>query len=180
MEYRQIRNYEIDGLIQLDRKENIESVYYLDEGKLKLKQEIKTMEWTRETYKEVIYELKELFFRGGCILGAFDGDFLVGIVALDNKFMGKHSNQLQLTLLQVNEKSRGKGIGRNLVEMIKSEALKLGAEKIYISASNSRKTVDFYLSLGCELASEVDKRLYEMKEEDIHLELKLRKINNNI
>jgi hypothetical protein len=44
---------------------------------------------------------------------------------------------------------------------------------MYISATPSEHTVNFYLALGCQLAAEPDSELLELEPEDIHLELLL-------
>jgi hypothetical protein len=41
---------------------------------------------------------------------------------------------------------------------------------MYISATPSEHTVDFYMRLGCRLAAEPDPELYAFEPEDIHLE----------
>ena len=49
----------------------------------------------------------------------------------------------------------------------------LGGEKLYISATPSENTVNFYMNNGAILAKESDKELYEMEPDDIHLEIQL-------
>ena len=58
--------------------------------------------------------------------------------------------------------------------MAARRARKLGAKKLYISATPSENTVNFYLHLGCVLAKEMDPELFELEPEDIHLEYALR------
>jgi hypothetical protein len=41
---------------------------------------------------------------------------------------------------------------------------------MYISATPSENTVNFYMRLGCEIASEPDPELLAREPEDIHLE----------
>lgn len=168
-----VKREEITKLSEIERKEQVENVYEMIEGTLTLRKEPYVMDWTKDRYAEVIAELQELYDRGGTIMGAFDGEILVGIVSLENRFIGKNNDQLQLTLLQVSRQYRGKGIGRKLMDHAKSIASELGAGKLYLTASRSQNTVDFYMNNGCKLASEIDKGLFELEPVDIHLDLNL-------
>ncbi len=51
------------------------------------------------------------------------------------------------------------------------KAKELGAKKLYISATPSKNTVNFYMHLGCNLASEINPELYQLEPDDIHLEM---------
>ena len=172
MDYRLIKRNEIVKLKEIERKEIIENVFQVIEGELILKKQPYIMEWSKERYEEVIVELHDLYDREGTIIGAFNDKVLVGIVSLENKFIGKYNDQLQLTMLQVSNPYRSMGVGGKLIELIKNRASDLGAEKLYISSSCSENTVYFYLSHGSILASEIDKNLFELEPGDIHLELK--------
>jgi len=55
----------------------------------------------------------------------------------------------------------------------------LGANRLYISSSESKNTVEFYRSLGCELVSEVDWELFALEPKDIHMELDLDRLVEN-
>ena len=50
----------------------------------------------------------------------------------------------------------------------KERAKELGAKKLYISATPSKNTVDFYRHLGCKLTSEINADLYQLEPDDIH------------
>ena len=49
----------------------------------------------------------------------------------------------------------------------------MGAQGLYVSATPSRHTVDFYTGLGCELLAVPDPELLRLEPEDIHLCLRL-------
>jgi hypothetical protein len=57
--------------------------------------------------------------------------------------------------------------------MVKTLAKEKGAQLLYISATPSQHTVDFYLKQGARLASEVNPVLFKLEPDDIHLELVL-------
>jgi hypothetical protein len=56
------------------------------------------------------------------------------------------------------------------------EAKQRGAKRMYISATPSEHTINFYLRLGCKVAPEPDPELFELEPEDIHLEYDLESV----
>ena len=48
--------------------------------------------------------------------------------------------------------------------------------KLYIAATPSENTVNFFMRLGCDLAAEINQELFAFEPEDIHLEFNLEKI----
>ncbi|MDN7425526.1 hypothetical protein QZM72_04135 [Burkholderia sp. AU45388] len=46
----------------------------------------------------------------------------------------------------------------------------MGAARLYVSATPSRRTIDFYLRLGFTVNPSPDPELYALEPEDIHLE----------
>jgi len=177
MQYRILKKDEIVRLKEIDRGEIVEKLYHLQDGKLVLKDEfydIKNEWWVNtEIEKNIFPRLYDLFERGGTVYGAFDDSKIAGMAALESRFIGKDKDQLQLYILFVSKDYRKEGIGKKLMELSMDKARQLGAKKLYISATPSQNTVDFYLRLGCELASEINPELFELEPEDIHLELKL-------
>ena len=49
------------------------------------------------------------------------------------------------------------------------KTVEMGAKGMYVSSSPSANTVAFYKSQGFELAKEVNKELYDLELEDIHM-----------
>jgi N-acetylglutamate synthase-like GNAT family acetyltransferase len=106
-------------------------------------------------------------------VGYFERDKLVGVAALDSEFIGENRDYLQLYFLHVDSKYRGAGIGNKLLTKVIIRAKKLMAKKLYISATPSQNTIDFYINIGCQLVSEPNPILYQLEPRDIHLELSL-------
>ncbi len=75
---------------------------------------------------------------------------------LEAKFIGEHKDQLQLKFLHVSRSYRGRGIGKSLFAQSAHRARELGARQLYISATPSERTIDFYLRCGCTLAGHID------------------------
>jgi predicted N-acetyltransferase YhbS len=168
---RELERREVQDVWSIDRAEVIDNVYYHENGKLVLKPEHYDMEGWPEGEPELYGAiLLDCFDRGGTFYGAFDGDKLVGVAVLESTFIGRRRDQLQLKFLHVSSGYRQTGLGRTLFDMSVTKAVELGARRLYISATPSENTVDFYLHLGCRVTDDVDPHLFELEPEDIHLE----------
>ena len=73
--------------------------------------------------------------------------------------MGAVGDQMQLAYLYVSRTYRGRGVGMRLFEAAASFAREAGAQALYVSATPTENTVDFYLNRGCVLAPEPDPAL---------------------
>ncbi len=173
IEYRQLSREEVILIRKIDRSETMDKFYIFRNGELVIEE--KRFECTNEWFQNrcvtpnILPGLRKLVDSGGVVFGAFAGDDFVGIAALDPKFY--NDNRLNLDIIFVSRRFRGKGIGRTLFKMIAREAQSLGASALYVSATPSKHTVDFYMDLGCSLVEEPDPVLFEKEPEDIHLEL---------
>lgn len=174
MKIRVLRKEEIEKIRNIDRSEIVEQIYYLRDGKLTLEDEFYHIKgWNPSELEQSIKHLYDIYDRSGTLLGAFDRNRLIAVSALDSKFIGREKDQLQLYFHHVDSQYRHKGIGGKLLMQVTEKAKKLGAKKLYISATPSKNTVDFYMHIGCRLASELNPELYRLEPEDIHLELTL-------
>lgn len=175
MNIRAMTRDEIPTIWNIDRREVIEHIYYLRDGALVLEAEHYDMKgWPpgeTEKYTSILFDC---FDRGGSFWGAFDGERLAGAAVLESKWIGSHKDTLQLEFLHASRDYRGQGLGKKLFETAVEKAKGLGAKKIYISATPSEHTIDFYLRQGCRLAQEIDPELFAREPEDIHLEYLLR------
>lgn len=167
---RELARAEVEKIWTIDRAEVINGIYYLEEGRLVRKAEHYDMHgWPPgdpERYNPILYDC---FDRGGWFLGLFDESRLVGVAILEVDFIGREKDQLQLKFLHVSHAYRDQGLGTSLFERSKEQALRLGARQIYISATPSENTINFYLRMGCRVTPEPDPALYELEPEDIHL-----------
>jgi GNAT superfamily N-acetyltransferase len=172
LKIRTLRKEEIENVRNLNRSEIIEQIYYLKDGRLNLKDEFYDIkEWIPRELEQSIKHLHDINDRNGTLIGAFDGEKLIAISALEPKFIGRKKDQLHLYFHYVDSQYRHKGIGGKLLQQITEKAKKLGAKKLYISAIPSKNTIDFYIHMGCRLASELNPELYRLEPDDIHLEL---------
>jgi predicted N-acetyltransferase YhbS len=171
MNIRVLQRDEIPLIWQIDRREVIHNVYYVRAGKLILEPEYYDMQgWPpgeAEHYTEI---LADCYDHGGIFWGAFENDRLVGVSILEDKFIGAQRDTLQMKFLHVSRDCRKQGLGTRLFQLAAEKAKEMGAKKLYISATPSENTVNYYMRLGCVLATEVDAELFALEPEDIHLE----------
>jgi predicted N-acetyltransferase YhbS len=169
--FRELTREEIEQVWGIDRSEVIENIYYLHNGTLILKPEhFEAQGWPpgeTEIYTPI---LCDCFDRGGWFYAAFDEAKLIATVILESQFIGRDKDKLQLKFLHVSQAFRNRGLGKHLFELARLKARQLGARRMYISATPSENTVNFYLRLGCVVSDEPDPELFAFEPEDIHLE----------
>lgn len=174
LSFKNLTKTEIEFLKEIDRNEFVKNEFRVQEGKLELvKASDNFLAWQPGEVETLIKQLDQLYKNGGTIYGAFYQQKIVGMAALSGKFIGRNKDQLQLDLLYVSHGYRKMGIGKILMKMVSKKAKEMGASRLYISATPTQNTINFYLGIGCQLASEVDRELYDLEPTDIHLELKL-------
>lgn len=174
MKIRPLTRSEVPYVWQIDRSEVINKIYYLQKGKLVLKREHYDMRgWPPGEPEHYTPFLIDCFDHGGHFWGAFSGELLIGVVILENRFIGITKDTLQMKFLHVSNSFRKQGLGKKLFILAAEKAIELGAKKMYISATPAENTVNFYMRLGCVLASEIDTDLFALEPEDIHLEFDL-------
>lgn len=175
MNIRSLQREEIPRIWQTDRREMIENIYYLEDGKLVLKPEHYDIQgWPPGEAEIYTPLLVDCFDRGGTFYGAFENSQIIGGAILESKFIGPQKDILQLKFLHVSRDCRKQGIGGILFNMAVEKANALGAKRLYISATPSEHTVNYYSRLGCVLATEIDPELFALEPEDIHLEYAIR------
>jgi ribosomal protein S18 acetylase RimI-like enzyme len=104
------------------------------------------------------------------VLGAFDGDRLVGMGSIRYRLAG---DTAQLTTLHVSRDCRRRGIARLLTEEIIRLARESGAADLYVSATPSESAVGFYLRLGFTPTDRVVKEAFDLEPDDIHMRMPL-------
>ncbi|WP_394343629.1 GNAT family N-acetyltransferase [Flavobacterium cerinum] len=110
---------------------------------------------------------------GGCIIGAFDQDELVGVASVEKEKRGTSSSYCKMDILYVSRNYREMKLGYKLLEKCKKGAKGFGVQKLYISATPTKNTVDFYLRNGAVPVTELDAELYKIEPDDIYLEISI-------
>ncbi|MDP9526795.1 GNAT family N-acetyltransferase [Pseudomonas protegens] len=166
---------DIPQLKWIDRAELIDGFYRVQDGRLigYAQHEVVTG-WPEGEAEHDALILQQCDQRGGWLHGVFDGEVLVAAAVVDCLAIECAGLDLrQLKFLHVSQAYRGLGLGRQLFALAREQALAMGAQGLYVSATPSRHTVDFYTGLGCELLAVPDPELLRIEPEDIHLCLRL-------
>jgi GNAT superfamily N-acetyltransferase len=170
--FRELKEDEIDKIALLDRSEEIFELYEYHKDNLVLKPHRETVtEFDKTELKGIIIRQKKIQKEGGYIIGAFDQDELVGVASVEKMKRGTNSNYCKMDILYVSRKYRAMKLGYKQLEECKKAAKEFGAQKLYISATPTKNTVDFYLRNGAVLTTELDRELYKLEPDDIHLEM---------
>jgi len=168
---RELRRDEIEKVWQIDRREVIDNIYYLEDGVLVLRPERYDMQgWPSGETDASTRLFYDCFDRGGWFCGLFDADKIIGVVILESRFIGKNRDQLQLKFLHISRDYRRTGLGRRLFELARARARQLGARRMYVSSTPSENTVRFYMRMGAVVTKERDPDLLELEPADIHME----------
>lgn len=170
MEIRPLTREQIEQVWTIDRSEIIENIYTIKDGELVLHPEFcDARGWEEGEAEKYTPLLQESFDRGGKFFGAFDGEKLAGAGIVDSVWRGPNRDLLQLSFLHVSHAYRGRRLGVELFEHCREAAKALGATGLYVSATPSEHTVNFYRYLGCAVTATPDPELSAMEPEDIHM-----------
>src|SRR3954471_16027030 len=144
---------EIELIWTIDRSEVHHHIYEVHGGELvRTPNYFEVPGWRADAPVKETPMLLDCFDRRGTFLGMFDREALIGVSVLESAWVGHDKNQLQLAYLYVSRSYRGRGVGTQLFEAAVSCARQAGASAVYVSATPTENTVDFYLNRGCVLA----------------------------
>lgn len=165
---------ELDRIAEIDRSERIAQQYKSRDGVLELiDADIDAPRWGEPgagTVHDYIESWKRLLDTEGVLLGAFDGDRLVGFAIYQPCVSDGLAN---LAVLHVTRTYRRQGVGCELTNEVVRLARGDGAQRLYVSATPTRATVDFYMKQGFEPLSTPNETLFALEPDDIHLERRL-------
>ena len=155
----------------IDRREVIEYIYRLQDGNLVLEaHHVDVPGWAPGRQGSELPQFEECFDRGGRFHAAFDGATLAGVAIADSKPVATRSDLVELKFLHVGRPYRGLGVGADLFARALESAREFGASGLYVSATPTQRTIEFYLGRGCTVLATPDPELFELEPEDIHLE----------
>jgi GNAT superfamily N-acetyltransferase len=174
--YRRLGKDELAKVGEIDRTERIDVLYVQHGARL----EERAGDWSAPPWSvdgegehSVVGQrvsLEHYVERGATVLGAFDGDRLVGIgVVLPHLRAGV----AQLAYLHVSDGYRDQGIGGRLSDELERLAREAGDVEMVVSATPSLNTVRFYRRRGFEPLAEPFPELYALEPEDVHLAKRL-------
>lgn len=171
IELRELARGEAERIAEIDRSEQIRLGYRVESGVLRAEAvEWDVPRWTRDAPGEPnlgtrIRKLANRMEDGDCVIGAFDGDLLVGYIALH----ALSPELAQLAELFVSNGYRRHGIASRLTSALIERARASGARQLYVSAVPSESAVGFYRSQRFRLAEQVRPELFRLEPEDIHM-----------
>lgn len=161
-------------LAEIDRSESIDKIFTLHEGILSsVEMHCECSSWDAVALKQVQERFRSELEKGGMGIGAFREEALVGFGVLAHAFIGAEQDQLQIDLLYVSRNFRKQGIGKTILQTLSEEAKKRGAKALYISSTETRSAVSFYMNNGAAVTDQVDSVLFEREPTDIHMLKKL-------
>jgi N-acetylglutamate synthase-like GNAT family acetyltransferase len=168
-----IDNINKNMLDDFNRYQEIKRCYRKENGNWVIKDNEFIENWDKTTMEGKIKYFENTINNGGYIFGAYENKKLIGFAVLINERFGTKKQYIQLDDLHVSFGYRHKGIGRKLFELCIKKAEGIGIEKIYISANTSEETQEFYLSIGCKDAVEINKKQVEKEPYDRQMEYKI-------
>lgn len=156
---------------QISRRELITQLYIQKQDQLELTDCLYDVKhWDAYHLENDPPKLKELYQQGALFVGAFNtSEKLVGISVVSNQHIADYPDAKLLQYFYVDADQQGQGIGAKLMQAAKESAKHLGALQLYISATPSKRTVDFYIKHGATVLKHPDRQLWELEPEDIHL-----------
>lgn len=169
---RSLQHSEIDLIWQqISRRELITQMYIQNQQQLDLVDCFFDVQyWDSYHLENDPPKLKQLFAQGSIFVGAFDAhEKLVGVSVVSNQVIADYPHAKLLHYFYVDADQQGQGIGAKLMQAAKTSVKQLGANQLYISATPSRRTVDFYMKHGAQPLSAPDQQLWQLEPEDIHL-----------
>jgi len=169
--YRRLANTEVDRIRDIDRTERTRIGYRVEGDQLVcLDVNWDSSPWREQgeehSFPHMIHFLEGILAHEGVILGAFDGDRLVGLAAFRPHLT---ATMAQLALLHVSNGYRRQGIASHFFDEIVEMAHQTGARQLYVSATPSESAVGFYTSRGFVWTKTPHPALFALEPEDIHM-----------
>jgi GNAT superfamily N-acetyltransferase len=170
--YRLLDISEVDKIAQIDRSEQVTSSYRYQNGSLEqipVDWQIPRWESSGEGGHSVavrVKSIRELLRCGGAMIGAFDGDGLIGFAVVRYSL---REDMAQLDALFVSRAYRRQGIAERLLADSEQLALQDGAQRMYVTATPTESAVGFYRSQGFVPTAKPLPELFELEPDDIHM-----------
>jgi predicted N-acetyltransferase YhbS len=171
---RELPASDIERIRDIDRSERIDQQYRVRNQRLEvIDVDIDAAQWgtpgSEHPVQHYIDEWRPLL-DNGVLFGALDGERLAGFVIYRPRIADGLAN---LAVLHVSREYRRSGLGGRLTQEVIQRARAGGARRLYVSATPTRGTVDFYMRQGFKVAATPDPHMFELEPEDIHLVMTL-------
>lgn len=133
----------------------------------------KVWSWDTEKCRQTARTILNGILGGGIAYGAFCEGKVVGYIYITGKFWGSRKQYTELKLYHISAPYRRMGIGRELFRLGCEAARCIGAEKLYISANNSKESQAAYRRLGCTDTLEINSECVQCEPFDVQMEYTL-------
>ena len=169
---RRLSSKDIDRIGEIDRSEHVTKGYVFRRGVLEAQQvDWQVPRWSDDASEGFsvharIEQWKPILAQGGTLLGALEGDNLVGFAVLRHELS---EGTAQLAGLYVDRRYRRQGVASELTAEVERLARQAGAERLYVSAIPSGSAVGFYMRRGFRPTEDVNAELYALEPNDIHM-----------
>ncbi len=107
------------------------------------------------------------------MLLALDRGGVIGFASVSRLGKGPNGEYNDLSMFHVDERYRGKGIGKHLFREVVDFARRSNIKKLYISSNSAFETVEFYRSMGCVDAKWIDDEQVKSEPCDYQLEYEI-------
>lgn len=171
VQFRKLDFLDCEGINSMNPSQYIARAWREVDGKRKLVDiNYQDTDWPNG-YEYHYNNLRETIINNGIVIGAFDDNkILIGFASLNREFFGEKYNYVLLDQLFITLEHRNKGLGKNLFMLLVNEAKNWNADRIYICAGSAEETINFYYSIGCKEAEEINRKFYENDPRDFQLE----------
>jgi GNAT superfamily N-acetyltransferase len=157
-------------LLAMRRHEVVERAVVVRDGRLvDVEDRYELADWDDAKRREICDRVADCLATGGGAWGARAAGSLVALASVDARPVGGDPAVMSLDLLHVSAPWRGRGLARALTERAARFAAELGARTLYVSASNSERTVAVYRRFGAVLADPPDPTWFAREPFDVHL-----------
>ena len=171
IEIRELERHEFGKVREIDVSEAGDMTYAWRDGALiEMPETWQRRPWSEQTCRDIVANWEKIADDGGTVLGAFDGERLVGEAVLVPHLT---ETMAQLQFLHVSAGYRRQGIAHRLVAEVLRLARASNARTLYVSATPSRSAVSFYRSIGFVPTSEPHAELFALEPDDIHMTMPL-------
>jgi len=172
IEIKYMKPDEVERLRELDVSEDGDIVYkWINDEVVAVPEGWARRRWSDEECSRRIRVMRDELTSGEiAVIGAFDGDSLVGLATFRAYLSPGMS---ELAGLWVSRSHRRQGVATRLAQEVEGLAREAGSAALYVSATPSRSAVGFYRSRGFRPTLDVNRELYEREPDDIHMVLDL-------
>jgi GNAT superfamily N-acetyltransferase len=164
MDFHQAESADISRIGEIDRAETIAMKYScratpnygIELQTIQLDPPEEVPDWDADGVRRRARWWKSEIDEGGALFVAEEDGQLQGFAVLGRE---KAARSAEMVALFIDKDHRGKGLGKELVQLLESEAAKRGLHTIYVQSNETASSVGFYQSVGYTIVCLMDPSL---------------------